>query len=52
MSGRRTGGPDGSKELSLSEAASEARALAARGDVTVEDVVHALRSVREARERT
>ncbi|MFB9350628.1 hypothetical protein ACFFUA_24850 [Streptomyces heliomycini] len=36
---------------SPAEATVEARALAARGDVTAEDVVGVLRAVREARAR-
>ncbi|MEU0579484.1 hypothetical protein ABZ465_19770 [Streptomyces griseoincarnatus] len=51
MSGQKAREPDGSTQPSLSEAASEARALAARCDVTVQDVIDTLRAAREARER-
>lgn len=51
MSDQGTSGRDGAAALSPREAAVEARALAARGDVTADDVTDVLRAVREARER-
>ncbi|OKK07443.1 hypothetical protein AMK33_20740 [Streptomyces sp. CB02400] len=52
VNGRGSRGPDGeAAALSPAEAAVEARALAARGEVTADDVTDVLRAVREARER-
>ncbi|GHH90750.1 hypothetical protein [Streptomyces capillispiralis] len=51
MNGRDSRGRDEEAALSPAEAAVEARALAARGDVTADDVADVLRAVREARER-
>ncbi|MGV9912503.1 hypothetical protein [Streptomyces tendae] len=51
MTEQAPGGPGGRAALSPPEAAEEARALAVRAEVTADDVVGALRGVREARER-
>lgn len=51
MNGREPRARDEEAVLSPAEAAVEAGALAARGDVTADDVVGVIRAVREARER-
>ncbi|MDT0403297.1 MULTISPECIES: hypothetical protein [Streptomyces] len=51
MNGREPRVRDEEAVLSPAEAAVEAGALAARGDVTADDVVDVIREAREARER-
>ncbi|MEU0656486.1 hypothetical protein ACWEV9_05060 [Streptomyces albogriseolus] len=51
MKGRESRAGDQEEALPPTEAAVKARAVAARGDVTADDVVDVLRAVREARGR-
>lgn len=51
MKGREPRAGDGEAEPSPAGAAVETRGIAARGEVTADDVVDVLHAVREARER-